>query len=489
MSHNKYYRVYLFFLALQVPLFCQYASAQSLKGEGKAADIFLKNCSTCHGNQMQGGMAKSLLDDQWQTDGSDEALADAIRNGLTSAGMPAWKNSLSEEDIRSLVILIREQRSKADHSSQKTSDRPKNDETRITTKLHHYKTQVAGKGDETLWAIDFLPDGSMLVTQKDGVLWRFHKGKRTQIKDTPKVWFHRQGGLLDVMVHPNNAGSNKNSSTSPWVYLAYSEQAKNKNRGATKIVRGKIKDDRWIEQHTLFEIPDEDKKNYGLHFGSRIVYQDGFIYFTTGEENRPETAQDLKLFNGKVHRLHDDGRIPKDNPFANRKDALASIWSYGHRNPQGLDIHPTTGKIYESEHGPRGGDEINIILKGQNYGWPKVTFGMHYDGRPISALTSAPGMEDPIHYWVPSIATCGIKFYNGNKFMHWQNNLFVAGLRSQSLHRLTIEDNRVIDEEVVFQGFGRVRDMAVGPDGYIYVAVNEKNNNRVLKLSPADAKN
>lgn len=464
------------------------ANAQSLRGAGDAGDLFIKNCSSCHGKEMQGGLASSLLDDEWETDGSDSALAAVIRDGLTSAGMPAWKKSLSDDQIRSLVILIREQRSKvAQKTTQQAQPNDRNgDQATIKTKLHSFNTSVAGTGTDTLWGLDFLPDGSMLATQKSGVLWRFHNGKRTEIKGTPEVWHKRQGGLLDVLVHPGKL--NQQANELPWVYLSFSEASEDKRFGATKIVRGKIKNDRWIDQETLFEVEDKNKKSYGLHFGSRIVYQDGYIYFSTGEENRPPTAQDLSLLNGKIHRLHDDGRIPKDNPFVKDKNALASVWSYGHRNPQGLDIDPVSGKIFESEHGPRGGDEINIIKKGENYGWPKVTFGMHYDGRPISALTTAPGMVDPIHYWVPSIATCGIKFYNGDKFPSWKNHLFVAGLRSQSLHRLKIEDDKVVEEEVVLQGFGRVRDMAVGPDGLIYVAVNEKNKHRIIKLQPNDAK-
>lgn len=460
------------------------ASAQSLKDQGAAANLFLTRCASCHGDQMQGGMAGSLLDTQWKSDGSDKGLTDAIANGIKGAGMPAWKGALSDEQIRSLVILIREQRARAEAATPNKAGQTK--PTQFSSQYHDYTTHIAGEGTSNLWGLDFLPDGSLLATQRNGTLWRFANGKRHEVTGIPTVWVKGQGGLLDVFVHPGDKNAGKDQ---PWVYLSFAKKVADRlifddNMGATTVVRGKIKDNRWIEEQVIFEVGDDEKQNYGIHYGSRFAWQDGYLFFTTGEENKPEKAQNLALLNGKVHRLHDDGRIPKDNPFVNEKGAMKSVWSYGHRNPQGLDIHPVTGELWESEHGPRGGDEINRITRAKNYGWPLVTYGMHYDGRPISAKTSAPGMEDPIHYWVPSIATCGIEFYDGASFPQWRNHLFVAGLRSRSLHRLKIDNGKVTEEEKLLPGLGRIRDMTVGPDGDMYVIVNDEPEFQVIRVSP-----
>ena len=209
--------------------------------------------------------------------------------------------------------------------------------------------------------------------------------------------------------------------------------------------------------------------------------------FSIGDRGRQDMAQDITRPNGKIHRIHDDGRIPTDNPFADRPGAYASIWSYGHRNPQGLDIDPSTGELWETEHGPRGGDETNKIRPGLNFGWPVITYGMNYNGSPMTDSTSQEGMEQPMHYWVPSIASCGIDFYEGNRFYNWKNNLFVSGMASQELHRLTIEDGEVVDDEIVLKNQGRVRDVANGPDGYLYVSLTSGTpaKGRIYRLVPA----
>ena len=213
-----------------------------------------------------------------------------------------------------------------------------------------------------------------------------------------------------------------------------------------------------------------------------MVIKDGYIYFGIGDRGRSAWAQDLSRPQGKIHRLHDDGRIPEDNPFVDEPGAIDSVWAYGVRNPQGLDLNPFTDEIWESEHGPKGGDEINIIEKGKNYGWPEITYGVNYNGTPITDKTSAPGMEQPKHYWVPSIAVCGIDFYEGDQFPDWKGDLLVTGLTKREVQRLDIEDGAVVGVSTLWEGPARIRDVASGPDGYIYVLRNYPGT--VYRLKP-----
>jgi glucose/arabinose dehydrogenase len=254
------------------------------------------------------------------------------------------------------------------------------------------------------------------------------------------------------------------------------------NAGMTAIVRGRIKDNAWTEEQTIFRAPESTYRGGGVHFGCRLVFQDGFLFFSIGERGQKEDAQDITRPNGKMHRVFDDGRIPPDNPFVSRPGAIPSIWTYGNRNPQGLDLHPVTGELWETEHGPRGGDELNIIRKGVNYGWPVITYGMNYNGTPITDITHKEGLEQPVIHWTPSIAVCGIDFYEGGKFPNWKNDLFVTGLARQELRRITIKGRTVAEQEVILKGIGRVRDVASGPDGFLYVILNKPD--KIVRLEP-----
>jgi aldose sugar dehydrogenase len=221
----------------------------------------------------------------------------------------------------------------------------------------------------------------------------------------------------------------------------------------------------------------------GVHFGGRIVFDGkGYIFFSIGDRGRGPNSQDLSVPMGKIHRLHDDGRVPTDNPFVANKSAVPSIWSYGHRNPQGLAIDPVTRNLYDAEHGPRGGDELNLVRPGLNFGWPVITYGMNYDGTPMTDLTAKEGMEQPITYWLPSIAICGINFYTGDLFPKWKNHLFVASLAAEELRRIELKDNEVVKQEVLFKNLGRIRHVIGGPDGALYVLLQQ----RIARLSPAE---
>jgi glucose/arabinose dehydrogenase len=393
--------------------------------------------------------------------------------------MPAFHQLMTDGDIRAMVIFIREQR--VNYSRARSSrGLPKEP---LTAGGQTFRVEQVAGGLDTPWSIGFLPDGRILVTEKPGRLRIVENGKllREPVRGTPAVRDAGQGGLLEVAVHPRYAENG-------WIYLAFSDpaMADGKPVSLTKIVRGKLRDGAWVEQQTIWQAPLEFyRPGGGVHFGCRIAFdRDGYLYFSHGERGRGEDAQDLRRPNGKIHRIHDDGRIPTDNPFAATPGAFPSIWTYGNRNPQGLDFDPRTGILWETEHGPRGGDELNIISRGRNYGWNVITYGMNYDGSPITEKTAAPGMEQPVTYWVPSIAVCGIDFYEGTAFPKWTGDLFVTALAQQELRRLVIAGDKVVSQEIILKDIGRLRDVASGPDGAIYVAVNDPG--LLIRLVPAN---
>ncbi|MBO9491192.1 PQQ-dependent sugar dehydrogenase [Endozoicomonas sp. G2_1] len=455
------------------------ASANRLLGKGDVKSLFQENCASCHGDKLQGGMAGSLLDDEWVTDGTDKALANAIKHGLANTAMPAMGGKLSDQEIRTLVVLIRESRylkQQAATKSNKSKSNKGND--RFSSKHHDFSMQTVANSQQIIWAFDFLPSGDLLFTERSGNLVLVQGDKQTVIANTPKVWQQGQGGMLDVAVDPDY---DKNG----WIYLSYS-YSENGTAGALAVARGKIKNGQWQQHQVLYQPPQDKHINRGRHFGSRFAFAGDYLYFSYGDEAHRERAQSLEWQGGKIHRIHKNGQVPKDNPFVKQADAVETIWTYGNRNPQGMAINPVTKELWSSEHGPRGGDEINVISKGLNYGWPKVSYGMNYDGSPLTMHTEMAGMESPKHYWTPSIAVAGINFYQGDKFPAWNNQLFAASLGMQELHRLKTSGSEVVEDEIILKGEGRIRDVASGPDGYLYIALNDKGqkSHRIVKLVP-----
>ena len=289
----------------------------------------------------------------------------------------------------------------------------------------------------TPWGMTFLPDGRLLVSERPGTVRVLTPGQplTPPMAGTPAVWAMQDGGLLDIAIHPDYAANG-------WVYLAYCEPGPAPT-STTKIVRGKIRDGRWEEQQTIYQSPAALYVADNTHFGSRFLFDNaGHLFFTIGDRGTMADAQSLTSPNGKVHRVLADGAVPPDNPFAKTPGALGMIWSMGNRNPQGLAWHPVTGELWSTEHGPRGGDELNVIQQGRNYGWPIVTYGINYDGTPITDKTAAPGLESPITYWTPSAAPSGIAFYTGDRFPAWKNDLFVAMLAGHELRRVTVTGQR-----------------------------------------------
>lgn len=434
-------------------------------------------CASCHGPALQGAQAPSMLDDVWAVgNGDDATLAEVIKNGRVQNGMPAFGGMLTDQDIRAMVIFIREARARHQREGAKVAAPVAN--TVVQSEKHAFKLETVVEGVETPWGVAFLPDNRMLITEKDGQLRVVDNGRLIPepVQGVPAVLAKGQGGLLDVAVHPDYANNG-------WIYLSYSDPGEG-GSAMTVVVRAKLRDHTLHELQTLFKAPAATYRTGNAHFGSRFVFDGkGHVFFPIGDRGQQTDAQDLTKPNGKVHRIHDDGRVPADNPFVKQAGAIPTIWSYGHRNPQGLAQHPVTGALYDAEHGPRGGDELNLVERGKNYGWPVITYGMNYNGSPMTDKTAAPGMEQPVTYWVPSIAVSSIDFYTGSKFPAWTNHLFVGALAQQELRRLEVNGSTVTHQEVLFRNAGRVRDVQVGPDGYVYVVFNGPD--RIARLVPA----
>lgn len=352
---------------------------------------------------------------------------------------------------------------------------------------HAYVVVPVAEPLEHPWSIAFLPGGDMLVTERPGRLRIVRDGVLLPdpVPGVPEVYARGQGGLLDVMPHPDFA-------TNRLVYLSYSKPVDGGDNSTTAVIRGRLDNDRLVDVEEIFEAVSRGRG----HYGSRLAFDaDGYLFVTVGDRQaaprgdlETHPAQDLSNHHGTINRLHDDGRVPADNPFVDSAGARPEIWSYGHRNPQGLAIHPETGDLWADEHGPQGGDELNLVLPGRNYGWPVIGYGVNYgSGSPIHESTHREGMEQPVHFWVPSIATSGLMIYTGDRFPAWRGNVFVGGLDGQQLARITLEGRRAVDEETLVRRMGRIRDVRQGPDGYIYLATDE-DDGAVLRLEPAPAR-
>ncbi len=443
------------------------------------SNIYAENCANCHGPDLRGGSGPNLIDDTWINGSDDVSITRAIMAGQPEQEMPAFEDTLGDAVIRTLVVFLREKRAQANHLPAITEGAANKKIYR--SREHTFRLEIIAENLNEPWSINWLPDGRMLVTEKSGRL-RFITNDQLDpqpISGIPAVYNRGQGGLLEVTPHPHY----KNNG---WIYLAYSDPAKapsGREVSMTKIVRGRIRDHRWVDQETIWQAPQNTYRNLGPHYGCRIAFdREGYLFFSHGDRGQQEKAQNLALPNGKIYRLHDDGRIPEDNPFIGTPGALPSIWSYGHRNPQGLTLEPSTHLLWSSEHGPRGGDELNLIRAGANYGWPIITYGINYNGTPITASTAQEGMEQPVTQWTPSPAVCGIAFYTGTKFSRWTGNLFVTALAGKHLRRVVVKEGKAIEQEVLLQDIGRVRDVASGPDGLLYIALNRPG--KIVRLVP-----
>ncbi len=341
---------------------------------------------------------------------------------------------------------------------------------------HRFKLVRITDGLERPWSMTFLPDGSMLVTERPGRLRRIVDGRLdpNPVAGIPPVYANGQGGLLDVALHPGFVENRR-------VYLSYSSPGP--GGGATAVARGRLVGNRLEDVEELYVgLP---RVGGGRHFGSRLLFADGYLFITAGDRGDKDRAQALDDPAGSIIRLHEDGRVPEDNPFAARVDVEPGIYAYGNRNPQGMALEKATGRVYAVEHGPKGGDELNRIEPGVNYGWPVITYGRSYAGFKIGEGTHKEGMAQPVHYWVPSISPSGLMIYDGDRFPDWRGSFFTGSLSSRLLARLEVRQGKVEEERLLADWGRRIRDVRQGPDGLIYLLTDHANG-RLMRLEPVD---
>lgn len=347
----------------------------------------------------------------------------------------------------------------------------------IQTEKQRLRVTVLHQGLDHPWGLAFLPEGKMLVTERPGRLLLLSKdGSQPEpVSGLPEIAVHGQGGLLDVAIHPE-------FSKNQWVYLSYA--GRGEGGVGTEVGRARLKGTKLEGWQVLFRL--EPKTSTPYHFGSRLVFDgNGHLFITLGDRGSKQRAQNINDHAGSIIRLHDDGRIPADNPFPATAGGRSPVYSYGHRNAQGAFLHPETGELWLHEHGPQGGDELNVSRSGKNYGWPVITYGVNYgSGTVIGEGTVKSGMEQPLYYWVPSIAPSGMAYYSGKVFKEWKGNLLVGSLKFKLLARLEMSGEKVLHEERFLKGvFGRVRDVREGPDGLIYF-LTDSDNGQLIRLEP-----
>jgi len=440
-------------------------------------------CSNCHGVNGEGGGGGTRSLNTWAKfdESNDKKFFDVIKNG-SEGGMEAYGAALTDAQIWAQVVHIRELQYKALRAEKGS---PKAVNGVYTSKHAKFKVEEVipqGRGLKTPWGIDWLPDGRMLVTNRPGSMLIMDKsGALASIEGMPQTIELGQGGLLDVAVHPKYAQNG-------WVYICYADPGPD-GSALTKIARGKISfgagAPKWNSQQTIFEAPKEFYSRAGVHFGSRIAFdKTDHVYFVVGERGVNERAQKLDNPYGKIYRLNDDGTEPKDNPYIGRTGGIKGVWTYGHRCPQGLAFD-LDGNFWNTEHGPRGGDELNMVQKGGNYGWPIYVSSINYNDMPMGSPWPKNGdkINQPAHRWLPSIAASGLDVVRGPAFPGWKGDLIAGGLAGSMVERVRMKGGKKVEAEELLQGIGRVRDISTGPDGYVYIALNQPD--KVIRLVPA----
>ena len=435
-------------------------------------------CASCHGEQME-----AFADRRWRHGKSPGQLRHSIAVGYPDAGMPAFGAALSAAQLDALVAYIE---TGIERVEQYGFTRERLEQREFSAAGATFRLDTVASGLGIPYSLAFLPEGGMLVTDREGELWRLDVAAhaeagaayaKTRVAGVPNVYARSQGGLHHVLLHPAFAQNQL-------LYLSYSAVSPDdRSLTTTKVSRYRLENNRLVDEQTILEAKPYTSR--GHHFGSAMTFdRDGYLYITVGDRGEERVnPQSTSRYGGKVHRLHEDGRIPSDNPFVNTDTALASVWSYGHRNPQGIAIHPESGEVWTHEHGPRGGDELNILRRGRNYGWPIISYGINYDGTTFTNLLAKPGMEQPLHYWVPSIAPSGLAFVSTDRYgAGWRGAALLGSLRFRYLDLVLLDGERVTAEHALMKNIGRLRYVCEGPDGYLYVTVEE--GGFVLRLLP-----
>jgi len=447
------------------------AASSGTNFQRTAAMNYNTYCAGCHGAGLEKFAAARWMEEE----GTTRAF-NSIKYGLEVYGMPSFQKTFTDQEIESLAAYV-----KKGIPEDRSRLRPAvTAEGIVESEVQRFVVDTVVSGLKVPWGLAFLPDGDMLISERAGTLHRFSKGKLSPpIEGLPPIMAVGQGGLLDICLHPDY---DKNG----WIYIAYSalNTRSAKPSGNTAIIRARLKGNKLTDQQVIYKgMPDTER---GVHFGCKIAFdKKGHIFFGNGERGQHfDFPQKLDNDNGKIHRLNDDGTIPADNPFVNTPGARPSIYSYGHRNPQGTCFHPVTGELWESEHGPKGGDELNIIKPGLNYGWPVISYGINYDGTILTPITEKEGMEQPLFYWIPSIGPCGMTFVTGDRYSKWKNNLLIGSLSFKYLERVVLNGHSVMHREKLLEDIGRVRNVVMGPDKLIYVAI--ENPGKILRLVPIE---
>jgi len=448
------------------------------RGGNPLAQMFASRCGGCHGTDLAGGRAPSLFDYDLLQQRTDAELRQVILEGNPIVDMPAFKDVLSRDEINQLITYIRVQ---SGNLRTLPVYVPDPDGQVLKTRKQNVRVEVLARGLDTPFGMTFLPDGRLVISERAGFVRILGTDGRLgeRVKNTQAAGVRQDGGYFDIAAHPDYARNG-------WIYLSYSEIVPGYAGpmpppglagpppgfgplppSNTRIVRGKINaNNEWVEQQDIVKLPNELYTPPIIHYGQRFLFDGkGHLFWTLGDRGDPANGQNLASPAGKIHRINEDGTIPKDNPFVNQEGAWPSIWTYGNRNPQGLSFDPRTGLLWESEHGPTGGDEINIIEKGRNYGWAAISDGTQ------AGITSrtAPGMESPIRSYSPSIGPSGMSFYLGDRYPGWKNSLFLAALVGNRLIRYEVEGRQITAEETIFQNYGRTRQVITGPDGLLYI--------------------
>jgi len=419
---------------------------------------YKKFCADCHGKYLE-----EFVDRDWQYGDSHEAVFGSIKYGNDEDGMPAYDTTFTDEEIEALTNYI------LNDAIRIAENKP--DDIVLSAVINSedlaFRLDTIVRDLDNPWGLAFLPNGDVLISELSGKLLRKTANSLEEIDGLPAIKAKGQGGLMDIKLHPNYVENG-------FLYLSFSKpNPTNSRESTTAVLRANLEGNQLMNSREIFEAKPYVTTSH--HFGSRLEFDNqGFLYISVGDRGRRDDyPQSIDNQCGKIHRIHDDGAIPADNPFVNTPNAAPSIWSYGHRNPQGLARHPDTGEIWEHEHGPKGGDEINRIEKGLNYGWPIISYGINYSGTRFTKITENEGMEQPILHWTPSIAPCGMDFVKHERYGAWNGDLLAGSLKFEYVNRCVMQDGKVLREEKLLEGIGRVRVIKMSPDGYIYIAVQD----------------
>jgi len=478
-----------------------YLVAARLLGD-PIAPVYAQNCAVCHGENLEGAAQGTPLVGRALVHGdSVDEIARSVSEGFAATGMPAWSKTLDENQIRGLAILISEKRAMLGRTEFKTDIPLVIPEGVIGSERRAFRIESVASGLHPLpFSIAPLPDGRILLTEKvRGLRIISPDGKQSALIDgTPPTHddgielfslVRGLGWMLDVALHPEYE---KNG----WIYLHFGDRCRECDTSMNKLIRGRIADGRWVDEEVIWSAaPESYTEMSDMTAGGRICFDgNGHVFLSVGIKGSSDHAgvQDLSLPYGKIHRVHDDGRIPADNPFVNTAGALPSVWSYGHRSPQGLEFDPRTGRLWGTEMGPRGGDEFNLLRPGKNYGWPLTSKGVNYDGTPVAwgkelGITfDLAEIEQPVVDMTPAPAVSSFALYRGSAFPGWQNDAIVGTLKATELYRFVIEGERVVHRETLLRNLARIRDVEVGPDGYVYLLLEHETGGRIVRLVPAD---